>query len=63
MTMKADSHFWVVAVYTAMPCSGSPNDDFRAAWKRVMLAGPEYRGVPNCDPCNIRLMVGYTGPC
>ena len=59
--MKADARFWVVAVYTAMPSSGNPNDDFRAAWKRVVLAGPDYRGVPSYDPYNITDTVGYPG--
>jgi len=56
--MKADSRFWVVAVYSAKPSSGDPNADFRAAWKRVVLAGPDYRGVPNYDPYNITESVG-----
>jgi hypothetical protein len=50
MSLKADSRFWVVAVYTDMPSSGHPNADFRSAWKRIVLAGPDYRGVPNYDP-------------
>jgi hypothetical protein len=61
MVMKADSRFWVVAVYTAMPSSGDANADFRAAWKRVVLAGPDYRGLPNYDPYNITGSVGYPG--
>jgi len=61
MTMKGDSRFWVVAVYTAMPSSGDPDADFRAAWKRVVLAGPDYRGVPNYGPYLITGSVGYPG--
>ncbi|WP_125483597.1 hypothetical protein [Edaphobacter aggregans] len=61
MTMKADTRFWVVAVYTDMPSSGDPNADFKAAWKRVLLAGPDYRGVPNYDPYKLTETVGYPG--
>ena len=38
MVMKADTRYWVVAVYSAMPSGGNANADFRAAWKRVVLA-------------------------
>ena len=61
MSMKSDTRFWVLAVYSAMPSSGDPNADFRAAWKRVVLSGPDYRGVPSYDPYNITLTVGYPG--
>jgi hypothetical protein len=51
-------------VYTDLPSSGDPNADFRAAWKRVVLAGPDYRDVPNYyDPYNISETVGYPGKC
>lgn len=62
MTMKSDNRFWVIAVYTDMPTSGDPNADFRAAWQRVVLAGPDYRSIPNIyDPYNISETVGYPG--
>jgi hypothetical protein len=61
MTRKADNRFWVVAVYTDMPSSGDPNADFRAAWKRVLLAGPDYRGIPSYDPYKLTETVGYPG--
>jgi hypothetical protein len=61
MTMKADTRYWILAVYTAMLSSGDPNADFRAAWKRVVLAGPDYQGIPNYDPYTITLTVGYPG--
>jgi hypothetical protein len=61
MVLKTDTRFWVVAVYSAMPSSGDANADFRAAWKRVVLAGPDYRGVPNYDPYNLSDSVGYAG--
>lgn len=61
VAFKADSRFWVIAVYSAMPSSGDPNADFRAAWTRIVLAGPDYRGVPNNDPYKITDTVGYPG--
>jgi hypothetical protein len=61
MVLKTDTRFWVLAVYTPMPSSGDPNADFRAAWRRVVLAGPDYRGVPSYDPYNINGTVGYPG--
>jgi hypothetical protein len=61
MSMKADSRFWIIAVYTEMPSSGDPGADFKAAWKRVLLAGPDYSGVPRYDPYKITDTVGYPG--
>jgi hypothetical protein len=61
MTMKQDNRFWIVAVYTDMLSSGNANDDFRAAWKRILLAGPDYSGIPAYDPYNITQTVGYPG--
>jgi hypothetical protein len=61
MTMKSDSRFWIIAVYTEMPSSGDPNADFKVAWKRIVLAGPDYNGVPRYDPYKITDTVGYPG--
>lgn len=61
MAMKADTRFWVIAVYSPMPSSGDANADFKAAWRRVVLAGPDYRGVPSYNPYEISATVGYPG--
>jgi len=61
MVVKENDRFWLIAVYTAMPSSGDTTADFRAAWKRVVLAGPDYNGVPGYEPYNISQTVGYPG--
>ena len=61
IVLKPDSRYWVIAVYSSMPSSGDPNADFRAAWKRVVLAGPDYQGIPSYDPYNLTGSVGYPG--
>ena len=59
--LKTDNRFWVIAVYSSMPSTGDANADFRAAWQRVVLAGPDYQGLPGYDPYNISASVGYPG--
>jgi hypothetical protein len=60
-SLKTNDRFWLVAVYTPMPASGNAIADFKAAWKRVVLAEGNYRGVPNYDPYDISQTVGYPG--
>jgi len=61
MIAKQDNRFWLIAVFTPAPCSGDPNADFKAAWKRVVLALPGYQKVPDYSPYNMSKTVGYPG--
>jgi len=61
MTFKTSNRFWLAAVYTPMPSSGDSTADFKAAWKRVVLAVPDYKSIPQYDPYNMTQTVGYPG--
>jgi hypothetical protein len=61
MTVKSDNRFWMVAVYSSMPSIGNADADFKAAWQRVVLSVPGYRGFPNYSPYNLSATVGYPG--
>jgi hypothetical protein len=53
MTVKSDNRFWMVAVYSSMPSTGNADADFKAAWQRVVLSVPGYRGFPNYSTYNL----------
>ncbi|MBZ5532516.1 MAG: hypothetical protein LAO20_13880 [Acidobacteriia bacterium] len=61
MVYKEDNRFWLVSVYTSMPSSGNPDQDFKAAWQRVVLAIAGFRGVPGYNPYSISKPLGYAG--
>jgi len=61
MVLKADRNFWLMAVYTPMPSSGDVTQDLKAAWTRIVLAGPDYRGMPALPYYDIVHTVGYHG--
>ncbi len=61
MVIKEGASFWLVGVYAAMPTSGDKNADFKTAWKRVVLALPNYQRFPDYSPYSITKMVGYQG--
>lgn len=61
MVVKADTRFWRLVVYSPMPSSGDANADFKAAWKRVVLAGPDYKSIPQYNPYDLGQTVGYPG--
>ncbi len=61
MVYKEGTSFWLAAVYTPMPATADANADFRAAWRRVVLAQQGYRDVPQYNPYDISKTVGYSG--
>jgi hypothetical protein len=61
MTYREGARFWLAAVYTAMPASADANADFKAAWRRTVLAQQGYRDVPSYNPYDITKTVGYAG--
>ena len=61
MALQEGSNFWVMGVYTPMPSSGDATADLKAAWKRIVLAGPDYRGLPALPYYDIIHTVGYPG--
>jgi hypothetical protein len=61
MAQKEGDRFWLIAVYTSTPCSGDPNADFKAAWKRTVLTLPDYKNVNAYDPYKLDNTVGYPG--
>ena len=61
MVLKAGQNYWVLAVYTPMPTSGDANKDLMAAWKRIVLVGPDYQGYPLQPFPDISHTVGYPG--
>jgi hypothetical protein len=61
MALTQAKNYWVVAVYTPMPSSGDATTDLKAAWKRIVLAGPDYQGYPLLPFYDIAHTVGYPG--
>ena len=61
MVMKSGQNFWLIAVYTPMAASGDATTDLRTAWKRIVLAGPDYQGYPLLPFYDITHTVGYPG--
>ena len=61
MVLKSGQNFWLIAVYTPMAGSGDATTDLRAAWKRIVLAGPDYQGYPLLPFYDIAHTVGYPG--
>jgi hypothetical protein len=61
MVLKSGQDFWIMAVYTPMPSSGDVTQDLKAAWTRIVLAGPDYRGMPALPYYDINHTVGYHG--
>jgi hypothetical protein len=61
MVMKSGRNFWLIAVYTPMAASGDATTDLRAAWKRIVLAAPDYQGYPLLPFYDITHTVGYPG--
>ena len=61
MAHQEGDRFWAFAVYSSMPSSGDSNADFKAAWTRILLAGPDYKGVPEYSPYSTSQEIGYQG--
>ena len=61
MALTQGKNFWVMAVYTPMPSSGDASTDLKTAWKRIVLAGPDYQGFPPLPYYDIGHTVGYPG--
>lgn len=61
MVIKESSNYWIMGVYTPMPSSGDASRDLQAAWKRIVLAGPDYQGFPLLPYPDINHTVGYPG--
>src|SRR5882724_87231 len=61
MVLKADKNYWVMAVYPPMPSSGDATQDLKAAWTKIVLAGPGYQGLPPLPYFDIAHTVGYPG--
>lgn len=61
MTYKTKDRFWLIGVYSPIPATADPAADFRAAWKRVVLAVADYQGVPRYDPYDMTPTTGYSG--
>jgi hypothetical protein len=61
MVLKAGQNFWGMAVYTPMAGSGDPTVDLQAAWKRIVLVGPDYQSYPLLPFYDITNTVGYPG--
>lgn len=61
LVLSSGQNFWLIAVYTAMPSSGNAEADLQAAWKRIVLAGPDYQGMPARPYYDINHSVGYPG--
>jgi hypothetical protein len=61
MVMKSGQNYWVIAVYTPMVASGDATTDLQVAWKRIVLAGPDYQGYPLQPFTDITHTVGYPG--
>ncbi|HEX7286161.1 MAG TPA: hypothetical protein VF532_08255 [Candidatus Angelobacter sp.] len=61
MVHKEGTRFWLASVYTSMPSSGNPDEDFRAAWRRVVLAIAGFKGVPGYSPYSVSKPMGYPG--
>jgi len=54
-------NYWVMAVYTPMPSGGDASNDLKEAWRRIVLAGTDYRGMPPLPYYDIVHSVGYPG--
>jgi hypothetical protein len=61
MVLTEEKNFWVMAVYTPMPSSGDAAEDLKRAWQRIVLAGPDYQGLPALPYYDINHSVGYPG--
>lgn len=61
LVFKQDTRFWLTSVYTSMPSTGNPDEDFKAAWRRVVLPLGGFKGVPGYNPYNISKPLGYPG--
>lgn len=61
MVYKESNRFWLASVYTPMPSSGNPDEDFKAAWRRVVLAIAGFQGVPGYSPYSVSKPMGYPG--
>jgi hypothetical protein len=61
MVLKQGNNYWIMAVYTPMPASGDASQDLKTAWSRIVLAGPDYRGMPALPYYDISHTVGYPG--
>jgi hypothetical protein len=61
MVYKEGNRFWLASVYTPMPSSGNPDEDFKAAWRRVVLAIAGFQRVPGYSPYNVSKPMGYPG--
>ena len=59
--LKSGKDYWVMAVYTPMPSSGDAEMDLKAAWRRIVLAGKDYQGMPALPYYEIRHSAGYPG--
>jgi hypothetical protein len=61
MSLKTDTRFWLIAVYTPTPSSGDPETDLKTAWTRIVLAGKDYQRLPGLPYYQITHTVGYPG--
>jgi hypothetical protein len=61
MALQQGGNLWAMAVYTPMPSSGDAAADLKAAWQRIVLAGPDYHGLPALPYYDIEHSVGYPG--
>jgi hypothetical protein len=59
VALSSGQNFWTMAVHGAMPSSGDPTNDLKAAWTRIVLAGNDYRGMPAAPYYDIRNTLGY----
>lgn len=60
MVLTEGQNFWLMAVYTSMPSGGDIVADLQAGWTRIILAGPDYQGMP-ASHYQISHSLGYSG--
>lgn len=61
MSLTSGQSFWLLAVFSQMPSSGNAEADLLSAWQKIVLAGPDYKGLPAKPWYDIGHSVGYGG--